>query len=345
MSRFRHSRLQNLTPYTPGEQVKGSVIKLNTNESPYPPVLTPEDFQETMAELHRYPDPEALGLKKALAHHFAVKPSMVAVGNGSDELLHFAFMAYGDAREPISFPDITYGFYPVFAKLHGIAYEEVPLRQDFRLALEDYEGEGPVLIANPNAPTGLALSADSIRQFLDDNPRRLLIVDEAYGDFGAESVIPLTHEYANLLVIRTFSKGYGFAGGRLGVAVASLTLIDDLRAIQYSVNPYNVNALTQKAGELMLARQDEYEARWQELMKLRRRCQQELEKKGMTVLDSKANFLFAKKEGVPGRELYEALKAQGIYVRHFDQPRIKDYIRITIGTANDMEALLNALPF
>lgn len=250
MSQFFSSRYRDLTPYTPGEQPQERrYIKLNTNESPFPPspgVL--KAVYEEAQRLQLYSDPESRKLKKALAEYFGMKPEQFLAGNGSDELLNFAFMAFCDEEHPAFFPDITYGFYPVYAQLNHIPYREIPLREDLTFCLDDVQEKGMIVLANPNAPTGLAKSPDEIEALLQKRPDDLLVVDEAYVDFGAESVMPLIDRYDNLLVIQTFSKSRSMAGARLGFAAGSAELIRDLNTLKYSTNPYNVNRMTEAAG-------------------------------------------------------------------------------------------------
>lgn len=346
MSRFFSDRFGSLVPYTPGEQPQNQqYIKLNTNESPFPPspgVL--EAVEREVTRLQLYSDPESRAVTDALAHNYGVLSSEVLVGNGSDELLNFAFMAYCDEQNPALFPDITYGFYSVFAELNRIPYLEIPLREDLSLAPQDYyDRNGTVFLANPNAPTGIALPAAAIEGMLKARPDRLHVVDEAYVDFGAESVLPLIHQYDNLLVIQTFSKSRSMAGARLGFAVGQETLIRDLNTIKYSTNPYNVNRMTCAAGAAAIEDEAYYRANARQIMETRTWTISRLREYGFRVLDSNANFLFARASNIGGKDLYLELKKRGILVRHFDKPRITDFVRITIGTREDMECLLNEI--
>lgn len=347
MSTFFSSYLANLSPYTPGEQPQDKkYVKLNTNESPYPPspgVAAVLNSQEA-ADLRLYSDPECKELKKALAGYYGVEPENVYVGNGSDEALNFAFLAYATDGRGVAFADITYGFYPVFADLYHIPVQIVPLKADFSLDPKDYYGlNKTIVIANPNAPTGLALSRGEMEGIVKANPDSVVVVDEAYVDFGAESCVELTKEYPNLLVVQTYSKSRSMAGARLGYAIGNAELIRDLETVKFSTNPYNVNRLTLKAGAAAIAQQDYYTENCKKIMDTRAYTKEQLEKLGFTVLDSKSNFLFAKKPGVDGGAIYRGLKDRGVLVRHFDKDPIRDYNRITIGTREQMDILLSKL--
>ena len=347
MSRFLSSSLAALAPYTPGEQPQDRrYIKLNTNESPYPPapgVLDALNRQEA-ADLRLYSDPEAKALKAALAAQYGLEPQNVYVGNGSDEALNFAFMAYATDGRGVAFADITYGFYPVFADLYRISPRIIPLDGAFRLRGEDYYGlNQTIVIANPNAPTGLALSRAEMEEIIKRNPDSVVVVDEAYVDFGGESCVPLIPKYDNLLVVQTYSKSRSMAGARLGYALGSETLIQDLETIKFSTNPYNVNRLTLRAGAAALAEQAYFDDNCRKIMDTRAYTKAALEDMGFTVLDSKANFLFAKTPALSGLEVYRRLKEKGILVRHFEKDPIRDFNRITIGTREQMDAMLQAL--
>ena len=347
MSTFFSSYLANLSPYTPGEQPQDKkYVKLNTNESPYPPspgVAAVLNSQEA-ADLRLYSDPECKELKKTLAGYYGVEPENVYVGNGSDEALNFAFLAYATDGRGVAFADITYGFYPVFADLYHIPVQIIPLKADFSLDPKDYYGlNKTIVIANPNAPTGLALSRAEMEGIVKANPNSVVVVDEAYVDFGAESCVELTKEYPNLLVVQTYSKSRSMAGARLGYAIGNAELIRDLETVKFSTNPYNVNRLTLKAGAAAIAQQDYYTENCKKIMETRAYTKEQLEKLGFTVLDSKSNFLFAKKPGVDGGAIYRGLKDRGVLVRHFDKDPIRDYNRITIGTREQMDILLSKL--
>ena len=346
MSRFFSEKYKNLSAYTPGEQPRDRrYIKLNTNESPYPPSASVmAAVAAECGRLELYSDPECTDLVKTAASYFDVPPDALIMTNGSDEVLNFAFMAFSDAKHPIVFPDITYGFYPVFAALSGIPYEEIPLAEDFTVRISDYIGIGKnIVLANPNAPTGLALPLSAIEEIVATNPANVVIMDEAYVDFGAESAVPLVKKYDNLLVTGTFSKSRSMAGARLGFGIGNPALIRDLKTIQYSTNPYNVNRMTAAAGRVALLDDGYYKENCRKIEHTRDATKSALLALGFAVTDSKANFLFARSEKIGGEALYLALRKRGILVRHFAAPRIREYNRITIGTPEQMKALLYAI--
>ena len=346
MSRYFTDRFASLTPYTPGEQPRDmQYVKLNTNESPFPP--SPKVAAAVAAECGRlqlYSDPESTALRAKLAEVYGVKPTQVLVSNGSDEALNFAFMAFADENSPLAFADITYGFYPVFAQLNHIPYTQIPLKEDFSIDPADYMALGKtVVIANPNAPTGLCLSLSDIEKIVQSNPDNVVIVDEAYVDFGGQSAVKLVDRYENLLVIQTFSKSRSMAGARLGFAIGSEQLIADLNTLRYSTNPYNVNRMTEFAGVAALEEDDYYKENAKIIMANRQWTTEQLEALGFTVLPSKANFLFAKSDRIDGETLYKALKKRGVLVRHFTKQRIAPFVRITIGTMAQMEKLIETI--
>ena len=344
MSRFFSRKFDRLTPYTPGEQPQDKpYVKLNTNESPFPPSAKAiAAAAEEAARLQLYPDPTCGNLRAALAARYGVTPDRVVVTNGSDEVLSFAFMAYGD--DGVAFPDITYGFYRVFADLYGLDYTEIPLKEDFTIDVEDYAGLGKaIFIANPNAPTGIPLSLDAIERIVAANPDHIVVVDEAYVDFGGASAVPLTAKYDNLLVTGTFSKSRSMAGARLGFGIACPALIADLETLRYSTNPYNINRMTLAAGLGQLADEDTTRRNCQTIIANREYTTAQLEAMGFTVIPSAANFVFAASPRIGGKALYEGLKDRGVLVRHFETPRLKDYNRITIGSREQMDALLTAI--
>ena len=346
MSRFFSSKYDALEAYTPGEQPRDlQYVKLNTNESPFPPSPGVIAAAAREAEtLRLYSDPESAALTAAVAERYGVSPSQVLMTNGSDEILNFAFMAFGDARHGFVFPDITYGFYPVFAAVNAVPFREIPLRDDFTIDVRDYCAVGQnIVIANPNAPTGLLLSVAEIEEIVRTNPEHVVVIDEAYIDFGGESCVPLLAKYENLLVTQTFSKSRSLAGARLGFGIGAPSLIQDLNTIQYSTNPYNVNRMTAAAGAAAIADDAYYRANARIIMENRAFTQTELQKRGFAVLDSAANFLFAKAPFADGETLYRRLKARGILIRHWNKPRIGDWCRITVGTRAQMEALLTAV--
>ena len=346
MSRYLYNRYSNLTPYVPGEQPRDrKYIKLNTNESPFPPSPKARRLiKEASSLLQLYSDPECKMLRQKLADTLGVKEEEVVVFNGSDEALSFAFMTFCDRTRGVAYPDISYGFYSVYAKLYGIDAMEIPLRQDFSIAPEDYVGlNRTVVIANPNAPTGLKLSLAQIEQIVKGNPENVVVIDEAYVDFGGESAVALIPKYDNLLVIQTFSKSRSMAGARLGCAVGCKALIDDLNLLRYSTNPYNVNRMTMAAGLGALEDVQYFQKNCAKIIENRAWTTEVLRNMGFSVLDSSTNFVLSKHEKLPGKQLYLALKDRGILVRHFDTPRLRDYIRVTIGSKKEMKIFANAV--
>lgn len=346
MSRFFSVKYKNLVPYTPGEQPKiNNLIKLNTNESPFPPSeKAVKCATDAAKELQLYSDPTCSQLTLMMAEKLGVEPDEVLMTNGSDEILNFAFMAFCDEKTPAVFPDITYGFYKVFAQLCGVPYEEIPLDESFNIKIQDYMGGGKtIFIANPNAPTGIYLSLDKIEEIIKNNPDNVVVVDEAYVDFGNQSAVGLIHKYKNLLVTGTFSKSRSMAGARLGFGVASKEIIQDLNTLKYSTNPYNVNKMTMAAGIGSLEDEEYTQKNCQTICENRKYTMYELSKMGFEMTDSTANFIFAKHPEVSGKEIYTKLREKGILVRHFDGERIKEYNRITVGTKEQMQAFLDAV--
>ena len=347
MSRFFTERLAKLTPYTPGEQPRDmQYIKLNTNESPYPP--SPAVIQaakEEAGRLQLYSDPTCRELTDKLASLYGVSPEQVILTNGSDEVLNFAFMAFADEEHPLVFPNITYGFYPVFAELNRIPYAEIPLKEDFSVDYRDYLNLGgkTVVIANPNAPTGLCLTLGEIEEIVRTNPDGVVIIDEAYVDFGAESAVALVDKYDNLLVTQTFSKSRSLAGARLGFGIGSKALISDLHTVRYSTNPYKVNRMTAAAGYAALCDNDYYMDNCRSVMENRAYTTKALRELGFEVLPSLTNFVFATSDRIGGEALYAELKRRGILVRHFGKDCITDYNRITIGTKEQMETFISTV--
>ena len=346
MSRFFSSRLSALTPYTPGEQPQERKYnKLNTNESPFPPSpLAQRLARQEAGSLQLYSDPEVKKLVEIGAEVFNVAENEILFTNSSDEALNFCFIAFCDETHPAVFPDITYGFYPVFADINQVPYEEIPLKEDLTIDISDYfQKAGTIFIANPNAPTAIALRRSEIEEILKQNLYNVVVVDEAYVDFGAESCVPLIKEYDNLLVTQTFSKSRSMAGARLGMGIGNPELIRDLNAIKYSINPYNVNSLTSAAGVASL-KLDEYNMKNCEIiMETRSRSERALRELGFEMTTSQTNFLFARHPDISGEDLYLELKKKGILIRHFSKERIKDYNRITVGTPEQMEKLTAAI--
>ena len=346
MSRFLRKAFETLDVYVPGEQPRDKkYIKLNTNESPFPPSREVLDaVAAEAASLQLYSDPECTALRQTAAGQFGLQPENIFCGNGSDEVLNFAFMAFCDESKGMAFPSISYGFYPVFGDLYGLDCTAVPLRDDFTIDPADYFGLNKNnVIANPNAPTGLLLSVEQIRAILDNNRSNLVIIDEAYIDFGGKSCLPLIAEYDNLLVVQTFSKSRSLAGARLGFGFAQPEIIADLNRVKYSTNPYNINRETLAAGEAALRSQSYYDENCRTIMDNRDYTTEKLRALGFEVLPSKANFIFARHSAIGGNELYLSLKEKGILVRHFSRPEISDFVRITIGTLAQMQALVDAV--
>ena len=347
MSKFLSPTLAAVTPYTPGEQPQDQqYIKLNTNESPYlpSPAVIAAVSEHEVEKLRLYSDPACADLLKAAAAHFGLQPEQIMPGNGSDENLFFALRAFCDADHPLAYADITYGCYGVWCGLMHIPSHIIPLKEDFTLDPKDYYGlNQTIVLANPNAPTGIALPRAEIEGILKANPNNVVIVDEAYVDFGGESCVPLIDRYENLLVVQTFSKSRQLAGARLGLAMGNAKLIADLNRVKFSLNPYNINRLTLKAGQAALEDTAYFEKTRAAIMDTRAWTMQQLTDRGFTVLDSRANFVFASTKRISGGKLYKELKKNGILVRHFDAPRIENWLRITIGTPEQMQALMDAV--
>lgn len=346
MSRFLSKELQRLAAYVPGEQPQDKkYIKLNTNESPYPPapaVLEAINGAQA-ADLRLYSDPDLKALKKAIANRYAVSEKQVFCGNGSDEVLSFAFRAWGQDGG-VAFPDLSYGFYPIFAAYYNLDTKVIPLEPDFTLNTQNYQyTDRMTVLANPNAPTGFAVSPKSIAAIAASNPNRVVLVDEAYVDFGGESCLCLLAEHANVVVVQTYSKSRQMAGARLGFAIASEELIGDLERLRCCFNPYNVNRLTSLAGVLSMEDEKWFKSCCDRIVATRTAVTEQLRQMGFTVLDSKTNFVFVKTDVMPGETLYQKLKENGILVRWFANPRIKDYLRISIGSEEEMQTLLVSL--
>ncbi len=345
MSKFLNDRLQKIESYTPGEQPQDKkYIKLNTNESPYPPSegVIKAITEDEIKDLRLYCDPECKKLRKALADCYNVEPQNIFISNGSDDILNFSFMAYG--QNGAAFPDITYGFYSVFAELYGIDTEIIPLKEDFTIDIEDFCGQNKlVVIANPNAPTGIELPLDEIEKIVVSNPNSIVLIDEAYVDFGGTSCAMLTKKYNNLLCVGTFSKSRSMAGARLGFAIASKEIIADLEKIKYSTNPYNINRLTQIAGTKAIEENSYYMDNCKRICDTREYTVKELKTLGFEVLPSKANFVFAKSDKISGEDLYLRLKESGVLVRHFKAERIKNFNRISIGSREEMEVFVKTV--
>lgn len=346
MSKFFSKKHAALTPYVPGEQPVGQTfIKLNTNESPFPPPKSVLEAAKTEAALlNRYCDPESKDLTQCLAAYYGVKPNQVLMTNGSDDILNFAFLATGDESHPFVFPDITYFFYETFCQLHHIPYEKVPVRDDLSIHYMDFCGIGKnVVIANPNAPSGLVLPLSEVEEIVRTNPDNLVIIDEAYIDFGGESALVLLPKYDNLLVTRTFSKSRFLAGARLGFGVGSEELIRDLNTLKYSTNPYNVNRMTAAAGIAAIREDAYFSEKVHTICRIRDETAARLRAMGYVAPDSNTNFLFVEVPGLSGAELSARLREKGILVRQWNRPRIENRCRVTVGTQEEMDAFVKAM--
>lgn len=344
MSRFLSKSYQNLVPYTPGEQPQTQrLIKLNTNENPYPPSpnIQKRLNEVEISKLMLYPDPEAMELVEAIADFYQVEKSQVFVGNGSDEILAFLFMAFQNESRKIYYPSISYGFYPVYSDVFQANACPVPLTSDLSIDPEDYKNaDGTIIIANPNAPTGKALELSEIERIVKANRDNLVVIDEAYVDFGAKSCVPFTAKYDNLLVVQTLSKSRSLAGSRVGFAIGSREVIADLNTIKFSFNPYNLNRLSILAAAEAIRDREYFDMTRKKVMDTRERFTAEMEKLGFTILPSRANFVFAKSSILTGKDYFNRLRHENIIVRHFNKPLIEDYVRITIGRDEDMDELI-----
>ena len=348
MKKHWSRRIRDMIPYVPGEQPRDrQFIKLNTNENPYPP--SPKALEALRAaagdSLRLYPDPECTELRAAIAAAHGLSPEQVFPGNGSDEVLAFCFQAFFDPDRPVRFADITYTFYAVYASYFGLTPELVPLAEDFTLPVADFlaPGCGGVVLANPNAPTGLAVELADIRRILEAHRDQVVLVDEAYIDFGGASADVLVPEYDNLVVVRTLSKGHALAGLRVGYALAQPDLIAALRCVRDSINSYTVDRAAQAAAAASLRDAAYFQERTAQVVRTRQRTALALRDMGFAVTDSQANFLFVRHPQVPAKTLLDGLRERGILVRWFDRPRIRDYLRITVGTDGEMDALTAAL--
>ena len=342
-------RLKKLSPYIPGEQPQDrTYLKLNTNENPYPPSPRIRNFLQTfdIENLRLYPDPLFIDLRKKIADRYHLDRDQVFIGNGSDEVLSFAFYAFFDsARSPLLFPEFTYSFYPVYCNFYGIDFKKIALSPDFSLDIQGFLNPPDscgLIFANPNAPTGMCLPIEKITNLLDGYPReKTIIIDEAYIDFGGTSAVALIADHPNLLIIRTFSKSMALAGLRLGFALESKALLDALFMVKDSFNSYPADSLSLKIGEIAMGDEDYYRTIIAKIISTRKHLSSELQKRGWYVLPSRANFLFASKAGIPGQDIYLRLKREGVLVRYFDVDGIKDFVRITV--EKDMERFLQTV--
>ena len=339
--------IRKVIPYVPGEQPnQPDMIKLNTNENPYPPAPKVQEILHNMDadKLRLYPDPTVGDLVQAIADYHGLSKEQVFVGVGSDDVLAMAFMTFFNSEKPILFPDITYSFYDVWADLLRIPYECQPLDEEFHIVKEDYFKEnGGIIFPNPNAPTGVELSLDVIEEIIQKNPSSIVIVDEAYVDFGAQSALPLIEKYDNLLVVQTFSKSRSMAGMRIGFAMGNEVLIKYLNDVKYSFNSYTMNRAAIETGVAAVEDKAYFEETVGKIVTTRAWTAAELKKLGFSFNESQANFIFATHESVPAKEIYQALREAHIYVRYFAKPRIDNHLRITIGTQEEMEKFVGFL--
>lgn len=347
MSKFWSPLTASLVPYVPGEQPKDKTyIKLNTNENPYPPSPKVIDAIKgaANADLRLYPDPTCEGLVKAAASYYGLRAEQVFAGNGSDEILAFAFAAFFDPAKTVLFPDITYSFYKVYAKLYGLQTELIALDEQFNVQVEAFHSDnGGIIIPNPNAPTAQLLSLDDIRTLLASNSDQVVIIDEAYIDFGGQSAVELIHDYPNLLVVQTLSKSRSLAGLRVGFAFGSEELIDGLNRIKNSFNSYTMDRLA-LAGAIAALEDDAYfRDTTEKVIATRERVTEQVKELGFAATDSKANFVFISHKTIAAKDIFVQLRDKGVLVRYFDQPRINEYLRVSIGTDEEMDAFIRAL--
>lgn len=343
--------VRRVEPYVPGEQPKVSdVIKLNTNENPYPPApgvlrAAREFAEDDTGRLRKYPDPDASVLTKALSDYYHVPQDQIFVGVGSDDVLSMAFLTFFNSKKPILFPDITYSFYPVWADLYRIPYETQPLDENFNIVVSDYIGKenGGIVFPNPNAPTGILMGLDEVERIIKSNPDSVVIVDEAYIDFGGTSALPLIQKYDNLLVTQTFSKSRSMAGMRIGFAMGSRDMIRAMKDVKFSFNSYTMNAASLAMGAAAVEDKAYFEEHCKKIVQTRENTKKRLAGLGFTFPDSMSNFIFASHRHVPAKWLFDELKKRKIYVRYFPQKRIDNYLRITVGTDEEMDALIQAL--
>lgn len=341
------SNVRRVEPYVPGEQPKeNDIIKLNTNENPYPPspnvVKALEHFDTNKMRL--YPDPDSQILVEALAERYGLKSSQVFVGVGSDDVLSMAFMTFFNSDKPVLFPDITYSFYDVWADVYRIPYKQIPLDENFRINPDDYCCEnGGIIFPNPNAPTGVLEGLSMIEKIIKSNPDSIVIIDEAYIDFGGESCLPLIEKYDNLLVVQTFSKSRSMAGMRIGFAMGNEKLIKYMNDVKFSVNSYTMNPVTQICGAESVKDEVYFKKTVDKIIATREDAKIKLKNLGFNFPDSKSNFIFASHNTKPANEIFDELKKRKIFVRYWNKPRISNYLRITVGTPEEMTSLLNAL--
>lgn len=347
MNNSWENSVRKVVPYVPGEQPKNTdVIKLNTNENPYPPAPEVRKILDSfdVSRMRLYPTPDASELTNAIAERYGVDPAQVFVGVGSDDVISMAFLTFFNSEKPILFPDITYSFYPVWADVYRIPYIQKPLRADFSINPDDYKCEnGGIIFPNPNAPTGVYESLDMIEDIVKSNPDSVVMIDEAYIDFGGESCLPLIDQYENLLVIQTFSKSRSMAGMRIGFAIGSKKLISYMNDVKFSINSYTMNTVTQICGAAAIRDEKYFQETVQKIIDTREYSKKRLAELGFTFPDSKSNFIFASPNGKSAEQVFKDLKIRSIFVRWWNQPLIKDYLRISIGTREEMDKLFSAL--
>ncbi len=341
------SNIRRVEPYVPGEQPKEkNIIKLNTNENPYPPSPAVKKILEEYDtdKMRLYPDPDSSVLVEALAQRYGVGPEQVFVGVGSDDVLSMAFLTFFNSDKPVIFPDITYSFYDVWAEVYRIPYKRIPLDEQFFINADDYICDnGGVIFPNPNAPTGVQESLEMIEKVIKGNPASVVIIDEAYIDFGGESCLPLIEKYENLLVVQTFSKSRSMAGMRIGFAMGNKKLIKYMNDVKFSVNSYTMNPLTLLCGVAAVKDEEYFKSTTESIIKTREEAKKRLSGLGFEFTDSTSNFIFASHNSKPAAEIFEELKKRKIFVRYWNKPRINNYLRITVGTPEEMESLAKAL--
>lgn len=341
------NNVRRVVPYTPGEQPKEkNIIKLNTNENPYPPAPAVRDILNNynVSDMRLYPNPDSEILVNAIAERYGLKPSQVFVGVGSDDVISMAFMTFFNSDKPVLFPDVTYSFYDVWADVYRIPYKTCPLREDFTINPEDYRQEnGGIIFPNPNAPTGVLENIEMIEDIVKSNPDSVVMIDEAYIDFGGKSCLPLIEKYENLLVIQTFSKSRSMAGMRIGFAMGSEKLIKYMNDVKFSVNSYTMNSITQVCGAEAVRDEKYFTETVNKIINTREYSKKKLEEMGFEFTDSMSNFIFASHREKNAGYIFEELKKRKIFVRYWNKPRINNYMRITVGTDDEMNALFKAL--
>ena len=347
MSKFWNDKINTIKPYVPGEQPKDKqYIKLNTNENPYSPSdkVVNKIRKMNLEDLKLYPDPDVSALSKEIANYFSVKQNQVFIGNGSDEILAFIFMAFFNKGDKVYYPDITYSFYTVYSDLFNLDEAKIPLNSKFEIEIEKYfRLDGHIVIANPNAPTSIALKSIEIEEIVKNNKNQLVIIDEAYIDFGGESAINLVNKYDNILVVQTFSKSRSLAGMRLGYAIGSENIIEGLNRLKFSFNSYTINRISIEAG-IESFKDDEYFRKTnKKIISTREKSIIELEKLGFNTLKSSSNFIFITHKTIYAETLYKELKNRGVLVRYFNKERIDNYLRVTIGTDEEMEMFIEKI--